>query len=151
MAGFIPSLTNRTPVVQTLVTSSLQLNQVPDKLIIQVRNRLSDCTWGNPDAFLGIQGLSISFNNQSGILASSTQQDLFKFSCENGYNGNWQEFSGFATLPDPATGFGRIIPTSGTLLILEFAKDIQLTEEYYSAKKSGRKNEWKHFVSPICA
>lgn len=134
--GFIPSLTNLTPPVKTLVTSSLQLNQIPDKIILQVRNRLSDCAWGNPDAFLGIQGVSISFNNQSGILASATQQDLYRYSVENGYNGNFQEFAGFATLPDPASGFGRIIPTSGSLLILEFGKDIQLTEDYYAAKKN---------------
>ena len=138
--GFQPSLTTAIPQVQTISTSSLQLNQIPDKIIIQVRNPLGSCAWGNPDAFLCINGISINFNNQSGILASATQQDLYRYSVENGYNGSWAEFSGFATLPDPTTGFGRKIPSSGSLLILEFGKDIQLTESYYASGSLGNFN-----------
>lgn len=74
------------------------------------------------------------------ILASATQQDLYRYSVENGYNGSWQEFSGFSTVPDPTTGFARKIPSSGSLLILEFGKDIQLTEDYYSAGSLGNFN-----------
>jgi hypothetical protein len=140
-AGFIPSLTSGAkPSIVPYSTSSLQLNQIPDKLIIQVRNPLGSTRWGQPDAFLCIEGLSINFNNQSGILASATQQDLYRYSVENGYNGSWQEFSGFASVPDPTTGFPRKIPTSGSLLILEFGKDIQLTEDYYAAGSLGNFN-----------
>ena len=140
-SGFIPSLSSGyVPVAQTFSTSSLQLNQVPDKLIIQLRNPLSTSAWGQPDAFLGIRGISINFNNQSGILASATQNDLYRFSIENGSNQSWQEFSGFATVPDPTSGMGRKIPTSGSLLILEFGKDIQLTEDYYAPGSLGNFN-----------
>lgn len=153
--GFIPSLSSGyIPAVTTVSTSSLQLNQIPDKLIIQVRNPLNQCAWGNPDAFLGIKGISINFNNQSGILASATQQDLYRYSVENGYNGSWGEFSGFVTVPDSATGFGKKIPSSGSLLILEFGKDINLTEDYYASKLlTGRKCDWKQFASSpaVCA
>jgi hypothetical protein len=138
--AFIPSTTALTPVIKTLSTSSLQLNQIPDKLIIQVRNPLSATAWGQPDAFLCIRGLSINFNNQSGILASSTLQDLYRYSVENGSNQSWQEFSGFASIPEPTAGCGRKIPMSGSLLILEFGKDIQLTEDYYSAGSLGNFN-----------
>jgi len=141
LAGFLPSLSSGVkPAIRVLSTSSLQLNQIPDKLIIQVRNPLNSTAWGQPDAFLCIEGLSINFNNQSGILASATQQDLYRYSVENGYNGSWQEYSGFASVPDPSTGFPRRIPTSGSLLILEFGKDIQLTEDYYAAGSLGNFN-----------
>ena len=128
------------PNTKILSTSSLQLNQIPDKLILQVRNPLNQVAWGQPDAFLVIQAISINFNNQSGILASATQQDLYRYSVENGSNQSWQEFSGFATVPDPASGCGRKIPTAGSLLMLEFGKDIQLTEDYYSAGSLGNFN-----------
>lgn len=121
-------------------TSSLQLNQIPDKLIIQVRNPLSNMAWAQPDAFLVIQQISINFNNQSGILASATAQDLYRYSVENGSNQSWFEFSGSASLPDPSTGIGRKIATSGSLLILEFGKDIQLTEDYYASGSLGNFN-----------
>lgn len=141
IGGFVPSLASGyVPVAQTFSTSSLQLNQIPDKLIIQLRNPLSTSAWGQPDAFLGIRGISINFNNQSGILASATQNDLYRYSVENGSNQSWQEFSGFATVPDPTSGMGRKIPTSGSLLILEFGKDIQLTEDYYAPGSLGNFN-----------
>jgi hypothetical protein len=137
--GYVPSLgaTTLAPAQQLLGTSSLQLNQIPDKLIIQVRNPLGSTAWGQPDAFLLIRGISIQFNNQSGILSSATVQDLYRYSVENGSNQSFQEFSGYATVPDPVSGLGRKIPTSGSLLILEFGKDIQLTEDYYSSGSLG--------------
>jgi len=136
--GFNPSLSSGIQQgAVTLSTSSLQLNQIPDKLIIQVRNPLGSTAWGQPDAFLTIRGVSINFNNQSGILSSATQQDLYRYSVENGSNQSFQEFSGFATVPDPVSGCGRKIPTSGSLLILEFGKDIQLTEDYYASGSLG--------------
>ena len=140
LPAWTPSPTSLAPARTQIKTSSLQLNQIPDKLIIQVRNPLSSSAWGQPDAFLGIEGVSISFNNQSGILASATQQDLYRYSVENGSNQSWQEFSGIASVQDPATGCGKKIPMSGSLLILEFGKDIQLTEDYYSAGSLGNFN-----------
>lgn len=128
------------PTVQTYTTSSLQLNQIPDKLIIQLRNPLSSTAWGQPDSFMCIQGVSINFNNQSGILASATQQDLFRYSVENGYNGSFNEWIGAANVPDNVSGCGKRIALSGSLLILEFGKDIQLTESYYASGSLGNFN-----------
>lgn len=139
--GDAPAVIGQGPVtVRTFTSSSLQLNQIPDKLIIQLRNPLSSTAWGQPDSFLCIQGISINFNNQSGILASATQQDLFRYSVENGSNQSWQEFSGFANVPDNVSGCGKRIALAGSLLILEFGKDIQLTEDYYSSGSLGNFN-----------
>ena len=138
--GTIQPSTSLPVTGQVISTSSLQLNQIPDKLIIQVRNPLQNCRWGQPDAFLGIQAVSISFNNQSGILASATQQDLYRYSVENGSNQSWYEFSGYSNVPDNASGCGKRIAGSGSLLILEFGKDIQLTEDYYASGSLGNFN-----------
>jgi hypothetical protein len=128
------------PVISTYSTSSLQLNQIPDKIILQLRNPLANCNAGNPDAFLGIDGVSINFNNQSGILASATQNDLWRYSVENGSNQSWLEFSGFSNIPDSTSGCGKKIPMSGSLVILEFGKDINLTEDYYASGSLGNFN-----------
>jgi hypothetical protein len=142
-AAFSPAVAGsgvQTPAIVPLSTASLQLNQVPDKLIIQVRRPLASTAWGQPDGFLTISGISINFNNQSGILASATQQDLYRYSVENGSNQSWFEFSGLASVPDPTSGMGKKIPTSGSLLVLEFGKDIQLTEDYYASGSLGNFN-----------
>ena len=124
----------------TVQTSSLQINQVPDRLIISVRNPLSSTAWGQADAQLCIAGVSINFNNQSGILASATPQDLYRYSVENGSNQSWYEFSGYSNVPDNITGMGKKLAGSGSLLVLEFGKDIQLTEDYYSSGSLGNFN-----------
>lgn len=122
---------------QTLSTSTIQLNQIPDKLIIFVRKAMSQQTPQDSDSFLIIEKLSISFNNMSGIGANFTQQDLFRFSSENGSNQTWYEFSGGATKAASASGSGVVMPTSGSLVVLEFGKDIQLVEDFYASGSLG--------------
>ena len=135
----------------TLQTSSLQLNQIADKLIIQVRQPMGSSWATQPDCGLVITGVSISFNNQAGILASASQFDLFRYSVESGSNQSWFEFSGSSNVPDNTTGCGKRLPGSGSMLALSFAEHIQLTEDYYapgSLKLTERKSDWKQFASP---
>jgi hypothetical protein len=125
----------------TLRSNNIQLNQIPDKLIIQVRKPMGSQTPTDPDCFLCVSGLSINFNNQSGILASATQQDLWRYSVENGCNQSWLEFSGYASCPGgPANFAGRKQAMSGSMVVLEFGKDIQLTESFYASGSLGNFN-----------
>lgn len=61
-----------------VISSSLQLNQIPDKLIIFSRKVMSNQTNSDSDCFYPITGLSIQFNNQAGILSSAQPQDLVR-------------------------------------------------------------------------
>jgi len=83
-----------TPGEGRLQTNSLQLNQIPDKLIIFVRKLAGNQNYGDPDVALPITQVSINFNNMSGILASANQVQLWQMSRENGVNSSWIEFSG---------------------------------------------------------
>jgi hypothetical protein len=122
---------------QQLRTQNIALNQIPDKLILFVRKSMSDQRPWDSDSFLVINNISINFNNSSGILASATQQDLFRYSSENNSNQSWYEFSGGATKSSDTTGAGVEMPTTGSLLVLEFGKDIQLVEDFYSCGSLG--------------
>ncbi len=122
---------------QIVRTQTIQMNQIPDRLILFVRKAMSDQRPWDSDSFLVINNISINFNNMSGILASATQQDLFRYSSENGSNQSWYEFSGGATKSSSITGAGVEMPTSGSLLVLEMSKDIQLVEDFYSAGSLG--------------
>jgi hypothetical protein len=123
-----------------LRTSNIQLNQIPDKLIVMVRKSMGAQTNTDPDFFLSIKNISLSFNNSSGILASANTQDLYRYSVENGSNQSWYEFSGEANLHNPAGGAGLSIPTSGSMLVLEFGKDINLVEDFYAPGSLGNFN-----------
>jgi len=125
------------PVQTVMKTSSLQLSQIPDKLIVFVRPATS--TNATADYFFPISNVVVNFNNMSGILSSATRQDLYRYSVENGSNQNYYEFSGLANMADFA-GAGRRVPTVGSMLILEFGKDIQLSEDFYASGSLGNFN-----------
>jgi len=127
----------------TFRSSSITLNQVPDKLIVGIR-RIGDSTYSvdgsTPDAFLPISGVSINFNNQSGILSSATPYQLWAMGNENGANLSWLEHSGacnFGSASAGLTGKGQTVATCGSVLVLEFGKDINLTQDYLAAGSLG--------------
>ena len=126
--------------VQTYKSSTLQLNQIPDKLIMFVRKTISTQTIQDSDSFLALSGanpISINFNNVSGLLSSASVYDIYRYSVENGSNQNFYEFTGSANMASQSSGVGRSVPTSGSLVVLEFAKDIPLQEDYYSCGSLG--------------
>ena len=124
-------------VSTTMRTSSISLNCVPDKLIIFVRKNASLQNCGDADSFAVINGISLNWNNSSGILASATQQDLYRMSCEAGSNQSWLEFQGFANSYSSVLNSVSATPLVGTILVLDFAKAIQLSESYYSCGSLG--------------
>ena len=126
----------------TITSQSLQLNMIPDKLLISVGRPISSRTPGDSDSWLAITAITINWNNTSGLLSSATPQDLWRMSSENGVNQTWSEFRGFAqSAPFVAAGDAlqnlRQIQTSGSVLCLEFGKDIQLSEDYYAPGSLG--------------
>jgi len=126
--------------VSTFRSSTLQLNVIPDKLIMFVRKTIGSQTVADSDSFLALSGanpLNISFNNVSGILSSATIYDLYRMAIEAGSNQNFYEFAGFASMNNTLTGSGRKTPTSGSMIVLEFGKDIPLQETYYSPGSLG--------------
>ena len=129
-----------TPTTGKIQSNSLQLSQVPDKLIIFVRKQLGSQTAKDADAFLPIRSISINFNNLSGILSSASKQNLYQYSRESGYNGDWNQWSGVAYNPSPAGGNGVSVPTSGSICMLEFGRHINLPETWFAPGSIGAFN-----------
>lgn len=135
--------------------NSIQLNQIPDKLIIFARPSVGSmadprCT----DHFLPLRSLTVNFNNQSGLLSTWTKAQLYQASRRNGCSQSWYEWSGIAqkdvgvpTVQSPsggaaATAFAQgssDIPTTGSLCVLEFGTDIELPD-YYAPGSLGNFN-----------
>ena len=112
----------------TLTSSNLQINQIPDLFLINVRIPMSSQSYQNPSSFLTINNISINLNNQSGLLSSASQYDLWRLSIKNGSTQSWEEFSGQAFVNDNTTGVGALIPTTGSLLVLNPAYDLSLPD-----------------------
>lgn len=133
------TLTILRPANARLTFTTTQLNQIPDKLLIFVRKAKSSQLISDCDFALAIRQISINFNNQSGILASATQDQLYRYSVEAGSNQSWEEFRGYSTSAS-ATGQGKQIATSGSYLMLDMGRHVQITEDYYAAGSLGNFN-----------
>ena len=149
-----------------IMSSNIQLNQVPDKLIICCRRIISklDCTYA--DNYLSISNVNINFNNYAGLCSNMTQHQLWKASRASGLaNLTWDEFSGAVVSvgnanvenndeSEPRTpyeGVGAyttagginsqgisLIPTTGSVVVLDFGTHIQLTEDYLAPGSLGQ-------------
>jgi hypothetical protein len=80
-----------------LNSSNIQLNGIPDKLVIFVRKNMGNLDCRESDKYLTIKGIRINFNNQAGLLASQSPQQLYQNSVLSGLHMSWEQFSGLTT------------------------------------------------------
>lgn len=129
---YLTSSTNTTSVAPqasaTLTSSNLQINQIPDLFIINVRKPMSQQTIQDASVFFTINNVSINLNNQSGLLSSASAYDLWRMSVRNGSTQSWLEFSGVASRAVGGTGKGAAVNTTGSLLIINPAYDLSLPD-----------------------
>jgi len=112
----------------TLTSSNIQINQIPDLFIINIRKPMTQQTIFDADAFFKVNNISINLNNQSGLLSSATAYDLWRMSVKNGSTQSWAEFSGQASNVDTATGVVTQVATTGSLLVISPAYDLSLPD-----------------------
>ena len=155
------------PASTQLSSSNVQLSGIPDKLIVFVRKTIGNIGTHDAESYATITNISINFNNQAGLLSSMTPQQLYRNSVQSGMVGlSWDQFSGSvvsvagyctlqlaspSTLRNAYAGLGantaggnnpgfQLVPTTGTILVLNFAEVIQLTEDYYAPGSLGSFN-----------
>ena len=86
----------------------------------------------------------MNWNNASGVCSSFTQYDLWKCSVEAGSNQTWDEFRGFTSRQGSATenatpgsGAGVLVPTCGSVLMLDVGKHVNLIDDFYAPGSIG--------------
>jgi len=124
----------------TLTSNTYNLTQVPDKICIFVRRKMSVVKPTNNDYVPTITNISLNFNNNAGLLSSATLQDLYSYSVKAGSNQSFNEFCGQANSLDirgTTPNNMNIIPTVGSYLMLSFSDVIQLTEDMYAPGSLG--------------
>ncbi len=99
--------------------NNIQLNSVPDKIMIIARKPLSSQTYADSQTFMAIKKCIIDFNNVTGIMSNATQQDLWRTSVANGSKQSWYGFSGEAYNGDK-------VYTEGSVVILDPVRDFNL-------------------------
>ena len=110
---YIKSVQTLAAGAQTRVISdSIKLSQIPRKMYLFCRHNRQTSDFNTSDSFLGIERLSVLWNNQSGLFASATKQDLYEISRRNDMNLSWPQWSKYR----------------GSVMCVEFGKDIGLLD-----------------------
>ena len=139
---------------QVVITSNTyNLTQVPDKVCIFLRKKITLQRPTDNDAVPVINNISLNWNNNAGLLSSATLQDLYYYSVEAGSNQSFNEFCGQANgsavrsalvaVPQDSARSGNylgnsaVISTVGSYLMLNFATVVQLTEDFYAPGSLG--------------
>jgi hypothetical protein len=119
-----PAATLTANATATLTSTNMQLECVPSHMYIFCREANANLTYASTDTYTSIENISLTFNNKTGILSSASKYDLYQISKENGLQDNWSEFSGIVQSAVP----GTVIGTIGSVLRLDFAKNIPLND-----------------------
>jgi hypothetical protein len=98
--------------VANQASSSIQLNSIPNRILVWVERRQQDKSVYTSDTFLRLERVSVTFDNQSGQLAQATSEDLWFESRRNGLQLTWNQWQG----------------TVGSVFILDLCKNLALTK-----------------------
>jgi hypothetical protein len=117
---------------QTVQTNNIQLSYVPRRCYLYLR--ASNSTYySNPnitDTYYSINNVSIQFENYSGLLAESSQVQLWQMSRKNHCNIDWSNWSGQGFYPVGGSSYGTKYGGIGSILCFEFGTDIQLDPQW---------------------
>jgi hypothetical protein len=108
------------PVATIVQSQTITLPSIPDLLMIYVKPQ-SYTGSSVGDWVLPFSQISVNFDNFSGLLASHTQQQLYKMSWRNGVDLDWATWSGACW-----SGLGKKLATVGGPLVLRPGRDFPL-------------------------
>ena len=98
--------------LQTLSLNAINLEAVPKRIIVAVREQDSKINYTTSDTFAQIVNISVNYGNSQGKLSSATPFDLYQIAKRNGFNGSWEQAAKYTGFP----------------LALQMGKDIGLSE-----------------------
>jgi hypothetical protein len=132
-----PAIPQNYGSVVQIASNTYNLTQIPDKICIFFRKKMTNQRPTDTDGVPVIRNISINFNNNAGLLSSATLQDLYYYSVQAGSNQSFNQFCGQAYVPNLPQKGSDVEPTVGSYLMLDFATIIQLTEDYYAPGSLG--------------
>ena len=137
----------------TLPSSIVSPNSIPDSVYMFVRlaNLTAAARAIQNETYLPITNVNITWNTQSGLLASAQPQTLYEMSKRRGLKMDYSQFRGTAqgrgVVAAATANIVAPIQTTGGIICLSFNKDIPIQEQYYS---SGSLGLWSFAATVTC-
>ena len=121
----VPASASYQAAPTTLLSQTITLPNIPDYLVIYVKPQ--NYTAADGDWSLPISGLSLNFDNFSGLLSTMSQEQLYQMSVNNGIDMDWSEWSGLGAVPlSGVGGKGGWTGLVGGPLVLRPGRDFAL-------------------------
>jgi hypothetical protein len=143
----------------TLTSNTIQFQSIPHRLYISVSKAYNTKTYNDPDVFLPITTINITWGNVSGVLSTLSQYDLWLLCEKNGLKQSWPMFSGqtikiWGKSLDAGNANDRDLRGPSAPICLEFGNDIQLLNEDYPGKQGTwnfqiQVNAFNRLLSPV--
>jgi hypothetical protein len=112
---------------QTIQSQNIQLQTIPSQLVLFARRQNLDQNFNTTDTFFRINSVQINFNNQSNLLASATELDLYNIARSNDISLSWEQWHGTTNIFNNTTN-GGTISSVGSVLPIKFGKDLGLDD-----------------------
>lgn len=112
-----------------LQSNNIQLKSIPRKIYFFARRPNNNETFLTTDTYFGIQNVSVNWNNESGLLSSATQHDLYNISKRNGVDLSWSQWAGNYSYAPQTPLNNQRIGLVGSILCLAMGTDIALRED----------------------
>lgn len=112
------------------VSNAIQLNTIPQKMYILIRERNQDL-YSSPthtDTFLQIQNINVTYQNTNGIFNSGNMMQLYQISRSNGCSLSWSQWSG-QPMYSGTGSYSNTMTGVGSIFCAEFGKDIALSSD----------------------
>lgn len=104
---------NPASFVSNFVSDSQNLQTIPKKMYIYVRQTTSTRTFNDSDTYARIDNLSIDFYNKNSLLNGANTEQLYQMSVKNGLNMSWTQWN----------------HQVGSIICIDFSQDISLPDD----------------------
>ena len=115
----------------TSTSQNIQLTSIPKRVYIYARRSNSDQDYSTSDVFARMDKISIDYDLQSGVLAGSNSQQLYRMAAYNGYSGSYSQWYRY----------------TGSPLCLTFAQDIMINNPLQTVGSSNVKKNFQCTVN----
>ena len=113
----------------SMQSSTISTKTIPDTLLVYFRKTWGSQTNYDSDFSLSIEKVDVTWNSNSGILASAQQINLYEMSQQAGSNQSWNQFLGVGNKGGLNVG-GLNTPLPGSFLALKMGSEIQIGTQY---------------------
>lgn len=114
--------------VDSVSVGNIQLSVVPDTICVYARRSDTSRKFTDPDSYIPITGINLTYFNRTGLLGTATAQQLWQISKKNGLNMPWSQFSSQQQYSFGGGVGGSSVPLCGGVMVIKPALDLGLSD-----------------------